>query len=43
MGANLIDVGYPIVLDDLKGGDMAEWPIELQVREWPCQEGRSPA
>jgi hypothetical protein len=29
MGANAIDVGYPIVLDDLKGGDMAEWPIEL--------------
>jgi protein gp37 len=43
MGANPIDVGHPIALDDLKGGDMAEWPVELQVREWPHQEGRSAA
>jgi protein gp37 len=43
MGANPIDVGYPIVLDDLKGGDMAEWPADLRVRQWPRLESRSVA
>jgi hypothetical protein len=35
MGANPVDVSYPIVLAVPKGGDMAEWPLELRVREWP--------
>jgi hypothetical protein len=43
MRANPVDVGHLIVLDDLKGGDIAEWPVDLKVREWPRQEDRSAA
>lgn len=29
------DGGFPIDLEDAKGGDMNEWPEQLRVREWP--------
>lgn len=38
-----VDVGprgrlqRPIVLNHRKGGDMAEWPEDLRVQEFPCQ------
>lgn len=41
LGANCID-GARMVLNDKHGGDMAEWPADLRVREFPvarAQEG----
>jgi protein gp37 len=36
LGAQAFDgTGYPLSLRDRKGGDMAEWPPDLRVREWP--------
>ena len=28
----------PLVFRDRKGGDMAEWAVDLRVREWPTRE-----
>jgi protein gp37 len=28
-------MAHPLLLDDRKGGDMAEWPDDLRVREYP--------
>jgi hypothetical protein len=33
-GVGSIEAGYPIELEDPKGGEMAEWPLDLKVREW---------
>lgn len=30
---------YAFAFDDRKGGDPAEWPVDLRVREWPSAEG----
>ena len=27
----------PMLLDDRKGGDINEFPTDLQIREWPAQ------
>lgn len=36
LGANAIgDDGKPYDTEDPKGGDMSEWPADLQVRQWP--------
>jgi protein gp37 len=35
VGRRPIDGGIPIVLSDFKGGDPAEWPEDLRVREFP--------
>jgi len=32
--------GVPMTLADPKGGDMAEWPADLRVRQWPAQVPR---
>lgn len=29
-------LGMPMTLADPKGGDMAEWPADLRVRQWPA-------
>jgi protein gp37 len=36
LGANPCDDSGPLRLQDDKGGDPAEWPEDLQVRQWPC-------
>jgi len=39
LGANVIDEnGKRLKLEDSKGGDMAEWPDDLRVREWASTE-----
>jgi protein gp37 len=30
----------PLVLGDRKGGDMAEWPDDLRIRQWPKDGGQ---
>jgi protein gp37 len=35
LGAHEVDEDAPMHLYDRKGGDMAEWPEDLRVREWP--------
>lgn len=34
-GSHGVDCSGGSVLKDKKGGDMAEWPADLRVREWP--------
>ncbi|MCP5536112.1 MAG: DUF5131 family protein [Akkermansiaceae bacterium] len=34
-GANVVEDGFPITLVDGHGGDSAEWPADLRVREFP--------
>jgi hypothetical protein len=29
------DAGNPLKLDSAKGGDPAEWPTDIRVREYP--------
>jgi protein gp37 len=36
LGANVFDRSDRLVLKDRKGGDMAEWPEDLRVREMPA-------
>ena len=38
-GSNAIENGARLALRDRKGGDPAEWPEDLRVREWPSAEG----
>lgn len=35
-GSHPVDGGKRVRLADRKGGDMAEWPAPLRVREWPA-------
>lgn len=38
LGSNATEMGRSpirVYLDDKKGGDWNEWPLDLQVREWP--------
>ena len=35
LGARPIAACVPLNLKDRKGGDMAEWPADLRVREMP--------
>lgn len=35
LGANPISDGYPLHLKDRKGGDPAEWPERLRIRQMP--------
>lgn len=35
LGSNVLSGGYPFTLQDSHGGDMAEWPEDLRVRECP--------
>jgi protein gp37 len=32
-----VSVGVYLNLRDRKGGDLAEWPSDLRVREWPAR------
>jgi len=36
LGAHPVDAAGPLRLHDKKGGDMAEWPEHLRVREFPA-------
>ncbi len=41
VGTKPFDAGSPIWLSDHKGGDIAEWPEDLRVREFPEDKGES--
>jgi len=40
LGTNPVDNGTPIKLKDRKGGEPAEWPADLRVREFPEMTGK---
>jgi len=35
LGANIVDGGFPLTVQDRHGGDWEEWPTDLRVREFP--------
>ena len=37
LGRQPTDNGQPLQLTDSHGGDWAEWPVELRVRQLPCE------